>query len=746
MLRIAKYLKPYWLLLSVAVLLLFAQANFELALPDYLSQIVNIGIQQSGVESTVPVAIRQSEMDRVFIFLEDEDQVAALRAYELVDSNSDSYQENLAFYPALSDEPVYVREDLTEEQIDALSTPFAKALLAVSTLEQVVADPSLAAQFGDQFAFDPSKLPPGMDLFEILGQLPIVQRQQILSQINQQFSAIGEESIRQAALAKVKLEYEALGMDLGSLQMDYMLQVGGIMLVVTLLSGICAILVGYYSARTGAGVARDLRHDVFRKVESFSSAEFDQFPTASLITRSTNDITQLQMVTQVIVRMGVYAPILGVGGIIRAIGKGSSMWWTIAVALVVLIGVIAVTFSVSMPKFRLMQKLVDRLNLVARENLSGMMVIRAFNRQDFEKERFETANQDLTANTLFTSRVMVIIFPIMMLILNVLSVGILWAGAHQVAQATMQVGDMMAFLQYAMQIVMSFLMLSMLFVILPRASVSADRIADVLETEPVIVDPQQPQMLNGNFKGQVEFRNVSFRYPGAEEDVLHDINFIANPGETTAFIGSTGSGKSTIVNLIPRFYDVTNGEILLDGVDIRNVTQHDLREKIGYVPQKGTLFSGTIASNLRYGDENAQDGSLLEAAQIAQAQEFIEEREEGLDADVAQAGANVSGGQKQRLSIARALVKKAPIYIFDDSFSALDFKTDSALRRALKESASNSTMLLVTQRVASVKSAEQIVVMEQGQVVGKGTHDELMETCETYQEIALSQLSMEELS
>jgi len=444
--------------------------------------------------------------------------------------------------------------------------------------------------------------------------------------------------------------------------------------------------------------------------------------------------------------MGVYAPILGVGGIIRAIGKGSSMWWTIAIALLVLIGVIAFTFSISMPKFRLMQKLVDRLNLVARENLSGMMVIRAFNRQEFEKQRFEDANQDLTANTLFTSRVMVIIFPIMMLILNVLSVVILWVGAHQVAQANMQVGDMMAFLQYAIQIVMAFLMLSLLFVILPRASVSADRIADVLETHPVIIDPPVPQKLNGNFRGNVEFRKVSFHYPGAEEDVLHDINFVAKPGETTAFIGSTGSGKSTIVNLIPRFYDVTAGQILLDGVDIREVTQHDLRAKIGYVPQRGTLFSGTIQSNLRYGDEDASHAMLEDATRVAQAEEFISAREQGYEAEVAQAGANVSGGQKQRLSIARALVKKAPIYIFDDSFSALDFKTDLALRRALKTYAADSTLLLVTQRVATVKNAEQIVVMDQGQVVGKGTHAELMETCETYKEIALSQLSMEELS
>lgn len=748
MLRIIRYLRPYVLLLGLSVLLLFAQANFELALPDYLSQIVNTGIQQSGVENPMPVAIRKSEMARALLFLSGDERQAVLDAYELVDANSATYDENLERFPALENEAVYVRENLSQEEIGRLSTPMAKALLAVSTIEQIMADPDRATELdvdGD-LGFDPPQLPEGVDAFMLLGQMPEGQRQQILTAMNEQFATVGDDAIRQGALAKVRAEYMALGVDLGQLQTSYILRVGGIMLLVTLLSGASAISVGYLSARTAAGIGRDLRGDVFRKVESFSNAEFDKFPTASLITRSTNDVTQLQTVTMIMIRMGVYAPILGVGGIIRAIGKGSSMWWTIGVALLVLIGVIAFTFSISMPKFRLMQKLVDRLNLVARENLSGMMVIRAFNRQDFEEKRFEKANQDLTANTLFTSRVMVVIFPIMMLILNVLSVVILWVGAHQVAQASMQVGDMIAFLQYAIQIVMSFLMLSLLFAILPRASVSADRIADVLETEAVIVDPPSPQQLNGNFKGMVEFRHVSFRYPGAEEDVLHDVSFVAKPGEATAFIGSTGSGKSTIVNLIPRFYDVTGGNILLDGIDIRKVSQHDLREKIGYVPQKGTLFSGTVESNLRYGGEGASEGHLREAARIAQAMEFIEAKEEGLEAEISQAGGNVSGGQKQRLSIARALVKKAPIYIFDDAFSALDFKTDAALQRALKESAGDSTMLVVTQRVSTVKKAEQIVVLDQGRVVGIGTHEQLMETCETYREIALSQLSMEELS
>jgi ATP-binding cassette subfamily B protein len=520
------------------------------------------------------------------------------------------------------------------------------------------------------------------------------------------------------------------------------------MLIVTLLAAVCTITVGFLSAKIAAGVAHDLRSGVFRKVESFSSAEFDKFPTASLITRSTNDITQLQMVTMFMVRLVFYAPILAVGGIIRAIDKSPSMWWTIGLAVLVLIGVIVVVISIAMPKFRIIQKLVDRLNLVARENLSGMLVIRAFNMQRFEEDRFNNANLDLTANTLFIARVMAVMMPIMMLILNVLSVLILWVGAHQVADGNIQVGDMMAFLQYAMQIVFSFLMMSMLFIILPRASVSAERIADVLETEPIILDPVAPKVLNGQFTGTVEFRNVSFHYPGADADILHDINFIAKPGQTTAFIGSTGSGKSTVVNLIPRFYDVTDGAILLDGVDVRDVTQHDLRDKIGYVPQQGILFSGTIESNLRYADVDrvVSEADLQTAVTIAQASSFVNSNPDGLQAEISQGGTNVSGGQRQRLSIARALVKKAPIYIFDDTFSALDFKTDAALRRALRETTKDSTILIVTQRVATVKNVEQIVVLDEGRIVGKGTHNELMETCKTYQEIALSQLSQEELS
>jgi ATP-binding cassette subfamily B protein len=480
-------------------------------------------------------------------------------------------------------------------------------------------------------------------------------------------------------------------------------------------------------------------------VESFSSSEFDLFSTASLITRSTNDITQVQMVIFMIMRMVLYAPIIGVGGVIRAIDKSANMWWILALAVMVLLGLILTVFSISLPKFRIMQSLIDRLNLVTRESLSGMMVIRAFNKQDDEEERFDNANRDLADTSLFVARVMVTMMPVMMLVMNVLSVGIIWVGAHQVAEANIQVGDMIAFMQYAIQIVFAFLMMSMMFIFLPRASVAGGRIADVLETEVSITDRKDPKDFKTPFVPKIEFHDVSFRYPGALDDVLHDISFTAQPGETTAFIGSTGCGKSTLVNLIPRFYDVTQGAIFVDGTDVREVRQSDLHDKIGYVPQQGTLFSGTIESNLRYADENASKETLQRAANVAQAMEFIDAKPEGFQAEIAQGGSNVSGGQKQRLAIARALVKRPPIYIFDDSFSAMDFKTDRALRDALKDTTGDSTMLLVTQRVATVKNADQIIVLDEGRVVGTGKHHELMETCETYQEIARSQLSEEEL-
>ncbi len=746
MLRLFKYLKPYVLLILFAIVLLFVQANADLALPDYMSKIVNIGIQQGGVPNAIPVAVRQTEMNRLTIFMAAGDKTRVLSDYTLVDTTSPDYAANLKLYPGLAKEPVYVLNKISSTETTWLDPVMGKAFLVVSGIQQALADPTKAAAMAGGMGFDLTKLPAGMDIFTVLAQIPAAQLTQLTSTFDSKFAALGDSMIIQAAAAPVKAEYVALGMDTGKLSSDYIIHIGLLMLLVTLLSGTCTIIVGFLAARTAAGLARDLRRNVFNKVESFSATEFDKFSTASLITRSTNDITQIQMVVIMMMRMVFYAPIIGIGGIIRAIGKSANMWWIIALAVVVLLGLILTVFSIALPKFKIIQTLIDRLNLVTRENLSGMMVIRAFNMQGFEEERFDKANKNLTSNSLFINRVMVIMMPVMMLVMNGVTLLILWVGAHQVAQSSMQVGDMMAFMQYAMQIVMAFLMLAMMFIILPRAAVSGDRIADVLETEPVIKDPQDPKHFIEPFKGSVEFRNVSFRYPGAEEDVLHNISFTAQPGQTTALIGTTGSGKSTIVSLIPRFYDVTEGVVYVDGTDVREITQHDLRAHIGYVPQKGTLFSGTIESNLLYGDENASDEELKLAADVSQATEFISTNPDGMQTEVAQGGTNVSGGQKQRLSIARALVKKAAIYIFDDSFSALDFKTDAALRKALKEHTGSSTMMIVTQRIATIKNAEQIIVLDEGNIVGKGSHDELMKDCEVYRGIALSQLSKEELA
>ena len=747
MVKLAKYTKPYLLMILLAIVLLFAQANLDLALPDYLSRIVNTGIQQSGVENAIPVAIRQSEMNRLIIFLSEENKTSVLNNYTLVEKTSSNFNQLIVEFPILEKEPVYILNKLDKVEIDQLNPIMGKAILTVSSIEQVLADPSKAAQMGAAFGgIDLSKLPPGTDLFTILGKLPSDKLTKITAEIDKKFAALGDKMIIQAAINPVRAEYKSLGLDIAKQQNSYIMNIGGWMISLTLLSVLCTIIVGFLSGKIAAGIARDIRRDIFKKVESYSNTEFDKFSTASLITRTTNDVTQIQMVVFMMVRMVFYAPLLGIGGLIKVISKDSPLSWLIGVAVIVLIGLIMIVFSLSLPKFKITQKLVDRINLVARENLTGMMVVRAFNMQEFEENRFDKANLDLTAVSLFINRVMVVMMPMMMLIMNGLSLAIIWFGAHQVAEANMQVGDMMAFLQYAMQIVMSFLMLSMMFIILPRASVSGDRIAEVLETEPKIHDPKEPKKFPTPFTGTLEFRNVTFRYPGAEEDALHEINFIAQPGQTTAFIGSTGSGKSTVVNLIPRFYDVTDGAILMDGLDIRTVTQHDLRVNIGYVPQKSALFSGTIESNLLYADETATPEMLKSAIEISQAAEFVDSKPEGLAAEISQGGLNVSGGQKQRLSIARALVKKPPIYILDDSFSALDFKTDAALRRAFKEKATNSTLIIVTQRVSTIKNAEQIIVLDEGRIVGKGTHQELMKTCETYQEIALSQLSKEELS
>ena len=546
------------------------------------------------------LTIRQSEMDKLVIFMGVEQETAVLGSYTLMDQDSPDYGTAVRDYPVLEEEPVYVLKRVDAAEIDRLNPVMSKAILVVSSIEQMIADPSKAAAMGGDFGFDPSMIPPGMDVFTLLDRLPADQLQQLTEVISQRFGALGDSMVTQAAVGPVKAEYEALGMDTDKLQTNYILRVGGMMLLLTLLSGVCTIAVGYLSAKTAAGSAREIRRDVFRKIESFSNTEFNTFSTASLITRTTNDITQVQMVVVMGVRMVFFAPILGVGGVIRAVGKGGSMWWIIAVAVMTLISLILIVMSKALPKFKIIQKLIDRINLVARENLSGMMVIRAFNMQAFEEDRFDKANLDLTGVSRFINRMMVIMMPLMMLIMNGLSIAIIWVGAHQVAEATMQVGDMMAFIQYAMQIVMSFLMLTMLFIFLPRAAVSGDRIADVLETDPVIHDPEQPKQFSGSSQGLIEFREVSFRYPDALSDVLHDITFTAEPGQTTALIGSTGCGKSSVVNLIPRFYDVTEGAVYVDGLDVREVSQHDLRDRIGYIPQTGTLFSGTIESNLLY--------------------------------------------------------------------------------------------------------------------------------------------------
>lgn len=744
MLRLARYLKPFTLLILVSIVLLFVQAMADLSLPDYMAHIVNTGIQQGGVENAVPTAIRQSTMDKLTIFLNAEDEARVLNTYTLIDQNSPDYERYVTEYPALANEPVYVFNNAVP--VDSLNLTLAKAFLAVSGIEQMVADPAAAQQAAESTDTTLPTIPAGTDVFAVLSGLPDMLLNPILDDMETRFDAMGDQMVAQAAVLVVRSEYEALGVDTDSLQTNYIVRTGLGMLGLSLISGIATVIVGFLAAQTAAGAARNLRRSLFRKVETFSNAEFDHFSTSSLITRTTNDITQLQMVVILLIRIVCYAPILGIGGIIKATNTNASMWWIIALAVGALIVLIATIFAISLPKFKIIQSLIDRLNLVTRENLSGMMVVRAFNTQGFEEQRFDKANRDLTQTNLFVNRVMVSMMPVMMLIMNGLSLLIIWFGAHQIAEANLRVGDLMAFMQYAMQVVMAFLMMSMMFIILPRASVSGERIADVLDVEPAIQDPEQPKRFSAPVSGTIEFRNVSFRYPGAEEDVLHDINFTAQPGQTTAFIGSTGSGKSTLVNLIPRFYDVTEGAVLIDGVDIREVTQHDLRDQIGYIPQRASLFSGTIDSNLRYADENASPELLKEAADIAQASNFIAEKPDGMDTEISQGGTNVSGGQRQRLSIARALVKQAPIYLFDDSFSALDFKTDAALRKALKENTGDSTVLIVTQRVSTIRSAEQIIVLDEGRIVGKGTHQQLMEACEIYREIALSQHGIEEFA
>lgn len=746
MIRLFPYIKRYTLPILITILLLFAQAQADLTLPDYLSKIVNYGIQQGGIDSSVPSAMRESTYQHISLFLSSEEKTQLDAAYILVEPTSSDYAALNEKYPALDGNPIYTLKNLEPTEIDAINPFISRALVATAFIEQAQQDPSKAAAMGQGAGFDLSKIPPGMSVFDLMAKMPDAARAQMIGGLEDKFAAMGESLIKQMSVSSVKAEYAALGMDMAKVQNDYIIRVGGLMLLVTLASVTATILVGLLSARVAGGVARDLRKAVFVRVSDFANAEIEKFSTASLITRATNDVTQLQTVTMMVMRMVFYAPILGVGGLIRALDTAPSMWWIIALMVVALLSLIIGVFTISMPKFKIIQSLIDNLNRVVRENLSGMMVVRAFNRQGFEEQRFEKANKDLTQNTLFVSRVMVVMMPMMMFLMSSVSLLVVWVGAHQIDAAQMQVGDMMAFMQYTMQIFFAFMFMSMMFIILPRASVSAGRIAEVLETEPSIIENPTPKHFASPFQGKLEFRNVSFHYPDADEDVLHDISFIAKPGETTAFIGTTGSGKSTIVSLMPRFYDVTEGNILLDGIDIRDLPQAELRSKIGYVPQRSNLFTGTIESNLKFGDENATPEELAVAMQIAQAADFVNESPDKLETSISQGGTNVSGGQRQRLAIARALVKQAAIYIFDDSFSALDFKTDAALRTALKKFVAKSSVFIVSQRVATIKSADQIIVLDEGSIVGKGTHHELMNSCDVYRDIATSQLSQEELA
>ncbi|WP_195987373.1 ABC transporter ATP-binding protein [Clostridium sp. D53t1_180928_C8] len=751
MLKLLKHLKPFIGSMIIAIALLFVQAICDLSLPDYMSDIVNVGIQQGGVENAVPKVIQSSELDKLFIFMSDDDKNVIMDDYELLNKetlSSDQYNNYLKQYPELENEDLYKLNVKAKEKIDKLNSIFSKPMLIVYMLETeglngVSSDSNMMSQM--------IQPPPGVDLstmdtFEVLKMMSKEQINQMISSIDEKLNSMPESMITQSATSYVKLQYNNIGINTDKLQSNYVIFAGAKMVGIALISMLATVIVSFIAARVGAALGRNLRKDVFNKVVGFSNSEFDEFSTASLITRTTNDIQQIIMLVVMGLRVVFYAPILGVGGVIKVINTGASMGWVIGVAVISILLLVIVLFSFAMPKFKSVQKLVDRLNLVTRESLTGMLVIRAFSTQKYEEDKFEVANKNLTKTNLFVNRIMTTMMPLMMFIMNAITLLIVWVGAHRIDEGIMQVGTMMAFMQYTMQIIMAFLMISMVSVILPRAMVSAQRVSEVLGVDVAIKDVEEIQTFNSNEKGTIEFKNVSFRYPGADEDVIHDVSFKALPGETTAFIGSTGSGKSTLINLIPRFYDATQGEILIDGVNIKNVSQYDLREKIGFIPQKGLLFSGTIESNLKYGGENITDEDMIKASEIAQAMEFISSKEERFNTEIAQGGTNVSGGQKQRLAIARAIAKKPEIFVFDDSFSALDFKTDANLRKAINTELNESTLLIVAQRISTIMGANQIIVLDEGKVVGKGTHKELMENCEVYQQIALSQLSKEELS
>ena len=726
-----KYAAEHWKTLIAIIIVLFIQAYCDLSLPAYTSDIVNVGIQQGGVEDQVPEAISVDEMNRLLLFVPSEDQETVLGAYEEDNSTYDV-------------EAYVMKEDISEEDISSLEKILAYPMMMTAGFES---GSDMTAQIEEQMK---ASLPEGiaqeeMTVFDIMQMMPEEQREAMVDTMEEQMTDMPDTILDQAAVSYVGTVYENLGINMDDLQIHYLLTTGGKMAGLAFLGMAASVLVGFMASRVGAATGRDLRGRVFHKVVGFSNNEFDHFSTASLITRSTNDIQQIQLIIVMLLRIVLYAPILAIGGIIQVFQTNVSMSWIIGLAVVLIGLVILVLFLVAMPKFRIMQTLVDKVNLVMREILTGLSVIRAFSTQKYEEERFDKANRDLTRTNLFVNRAMTFMMPVMMLVMNGISVLIMWNGAHGIDNGEMQVGDMMAFIQYTMQIIMGFLMLCMLSIMLPRAAVAADRVQEVLDSRTVILDPDQPEKFSGNEKGLLTFDHVSFRYPGADENVIHDISFTARPGETTAIIGSTGSGKSTLVNLIPRFYDVTEGSITLDGVDIRNVSQHELREKLGYVPQKGILFSGDIASNIMFGNPEGGEEEMVGAAEIAQATEFIDQKPEGYKSPIAQGGSNVSGGQKQRLAIARAIAKHPEVFIFDDSFSALDFKTDVTLRKALKKRTKNSTVLIVAQRISTILNAEQIIVLDDGKIAGMGTHQELLKTCEVYQQIAASQLSESEL-
>ena len=754
MLKIFKHLRNSSFIIFIIILLLAGQASCELSLPTYTSNIINIGIQQSGIENSVPEVIRKSEMDKLFIFLSDKNKNTILNNYKLLNKNSlsdEEYNKYKDSYPALSDEEIYLLNTKDKDIIKKLDNILGKPELIVYGLESDDESAKMIQQqmknnmTSNMSISNANQNLENMDMFAMLQSMPKKQKNNLIKEMDNQLINLPDAMISQSAVSFVKNEYNEIGIDTGKLQTQYILTTGAEMIGITILSVVAAITVGFLASRVGASLGRTLRSKTFEKVMRFSSKEMTEFSTASLITRSTNDIQQIQQMTVMMLRMVFFAPFMAIGGIYKALSTNASMAWIIGVAVLGVVVIVGILFATVMPRFKKLQNLVDRLNLVTREILTGLPVIRAFSTERFEEKRFDGVNKDLTKVNMFVNRMMSCMMPAMMLVMNAISVLIVWVGAKNIDTGAMQVGDMMAFIQYTMQIVMSFLMISMISVMLPRAAVSANRINEVLEKDIIIKEDKNPQAFDESKKGLVEFKNVSFKYPDADEDILHDINFTANSGETTAFIGSTGSGKSTLINLILRFHDVTKGEIKVDGVNIKNVKLHDLREKIGYVPQKGVLFSGTIDSNLRYGKKDATQEDIIKAAKIAQSIDFINDKEDKFDSEISQGGSNVSGGQKQRLSIARAIAKDPEIFIFDDSFSALDFKTDAKLRKALKSETSNSTVLIVAQRISTILDADQIVVLDEGRIVGKGTHKELLKNCEIYKEIALSQLSKEEL-